>query len=439
MPLNDEREKQCVIHKPPTATSQMRAPKMLSSTSAESTHSQPSQTERNALAADRARIAVIKAKIMELERSLASLNEERDLLQERIDGYAYPVLTLPNEVVSEIFVHFLPIYPNAPPILGRKSPNVLGETCHHWREIALSTPMLWRAISLSLRNGMRLHHKLRLLDTWLQRSGSCLLSINIDLGDDHGDDEGIPVLFIRTIAVHSARWEHLRLYSESAASHFPSITTPLPFLRTLSMSARQHGVMAAHNTESLNFAFHTAPLLRNVAVAFWGEHSIFLYPWSQLTAFTGHLIWPRHCVDILTQALNLVYCKFYIDSLREEPQISPLNMVTLPYLQTFILNGDPSNTYGNILRMLTLPALQKLQVAEHLLQGDPVETLKSLFSRSKCSVRELYVIDEPQSSDLYRLAFPTVGSIIFDSELYVVNPWFVPREDQPLDDEESPS
>ncbi|KAJ7720927.1 hypothetical protein B0H16DRAFT_1386558, partial [Mycena metata] len=93
--------------------------------------------------ADRTRIAVIKAKILELERLLSSLNEEKDILQDRLDAYTYPVLTLPNEIVSEIFIHFLPVYPKTPPMIGRSSPNVLGQICRRWREIAFGTPALW--------------------------------------------------------------------------------------------------------------------------------------------------------------------------------------------------------------------------------------------------------------------------------------------------------
>ncbi|KAJ7734773.1 hypothetical protein DFH07DRAFT_119987 [Mycena maculata] len=56
-----------------------------------------------------------------------------------------PVLDLPTGIVCEILVHFLPVYPDRPPALGPYSPTVLCKICHTWREIALSTPVLWRA------------------------------------------------------------------------------------------------------------------------------------------------------------------------------------------------------------------------------------------------------------------------------------------------------
>ncbi|KAJ7917678.1 hypothetical protein B0H13DRAFT_2657737, partial [Mycena leptocephala] len=63
------------------------------------------------LDADRSRVADISAQILDLERSISALRIEKTQAQERLDSYKYPVLTLPNEIVSEIFIHFLPPYP----------------------------------------------------------------------------------------------------------------------------------------------------------------------------------------------------------------------------------------------------------------------------------------------------------------------------------------
>ncbi|KAJ7704514.1 hypothetical protein B0H17DRAFT_1126834 [Mycena rosella] len=88
-------------------------------------------------AADRARVERIEAQIQELQHALGALQQEKDLLQDRLGAYTYPVLTLPNEMVSEIFLHFLP---TCPPIISLHSPSLLGRICRKWRDIALSTP-----------------------------------------------------------------------------------------------------------------------------------------------------------------------------------------------------------------------------------------------------------------------------------------------------------
>ncbi|KAF7335111.1 F-box domain-containing protein [Mycena venus] len=102
-----------------------------------------------ALTADRARVADLDAQIQDIERSLAALQLQKSVAQERLDTFKYSVLTLPNEIVSEIFIHFLPIYPSCLPFGGALSPIHLTQICHRWREIALATPALWRAVSLN--------------------------------------------------------------------------------------------------------------------------------------------------------------------------------------------------------------------------------------------------------------------------------------------------
>ncbi|KAJ7720780.1 hypothetical protein B0H16DRAFT_381055 [Mycena metata] len=367
-------------------------------------HRPPTQNEKNSLAADRARIAAIEAQISELERSISCLREERSLLQGRLDAYTYPVLTLPGEIVSEIFVHFLPIYPETPPMIGRSSPNVLGHICQKWREIAFGTPALWRGITLSLSNGKRFDQKIRLLELWLKRSGSCLLSIHIDLvvddpdfSDDADSTHLATTIVTHAIAAHSARWEYLRLFSFTHP--FPSVTAPLPFLRVLTMGSAMPIVNGVPNTDSLTQALHAAPLLQAVAIVSWREHCISLYPWSQLTRFTGNSISPHVSIDILARAHNLTYCNMFVCAELVDQVTETAQNVTHQTLSSLILRGYiPRDMPWKFLDVLTLPALQKLEIAQGLLQEDPIGLLKSLISRSRCSIQELYIPYSPESS-----------------------------------------
>ncbi|KAJ7281022.1 hypothetical protein C8J57DRAFT_1057856, partial [Mycena rebaudengoi] len=96
------------------------------------------------------RLPDLDARILELEKALAAARLEWRNLQTRIDAYKYPILTLPIEITSKIFVHFLPPapYPERTPAIGLSSPHILGHICRTWREIALSTPRLWQAVKL---------------------------------------------------------------------------------------------------------------------------------------------------------------------------------------------------------------------------------------------------------------------------------------------------
>ncbi|KAJ6537995.1 hypothetical protein B0H19DRAFT_877467, partial [Mycena capillaripes] len=54
----------------------------------------------------------------------------------------YPVLTLPFDITSRIFLHCLPSHGRVAPSPS-KAPLLLAQICHHWREVALSTCGLW--------------------------------------------------------------------------------------------------------------------------------------------------------------------------------------------------------------------------------------------------------------------------------------------------------
>ncbi|KAJ7742565.1 hypothetical protein B0H16DRAFT_1247778, partial [Mycena metata] len=99
------------------------------------------------------RLSIWSAPFERSERRRNCWRPNRGTLRDRLNAYTYPVLTLPPEVMSEIFVHFLPVYPKRAPQKGLLSPSTLGQICCLWREIAFSTPQLWRTVKIFLRPG----------------------------------------------------------------------------------------------------------------------------------------------------------------------------------------------------------------------------------------------------------------------------------------------
>ncbi|KAJ6532686.1 hypothetical protein DFH09DRAFT_1370184 [Mycena vulgaris] len=379
----------------------------------------PTGSVRAALATCRARITEIQSKMLELERSLRSLQQEKELVQGQLDGYIYPVLTLPNEIVSEIFIHFLPVYPERPPLIGPGSPTLLGQICRKWREIALTTPALWRAVALLFLKQQRREPNLGLLDAFLTRSGSCPLTIKLVYYDTISDSDPSPRIapFLQKIASHCARWEHLKLYVPHHSLR--SITGPLPFLRSLQIGVPTADPEPSENTDGsiLTSAFLTAPLLRQVNLRSYQDVYSTILPWSQLTVLTVELVFPGECITILNLAVNLVYCKLLISSDDLDP--SSLRDLTLCRLETLVLiDMFPSlGFHTRFINPLTLPALRKLHVTEQLLQPGPVHTLVSLVSRSQCDLQELWIEKPTIARYLYKDAFPSVASLIFDRNL----------------------
>jgi hypothetical protein len=156
----------------------------------------------------RATISVLDARILAIENSLAAERREREKLQSQLDDYRYPVFILP-EITSEIFFHFLPIYPLRSPLSGLLSPALLGQICRSWRDVALGTPRLWSAIEIhiSCEDPDLFSARVDLLQTWLARSKTCSLSLSVQirLYPHHDGSQFSVLVFLFLLLPHRAQ------------------------------------------------------------------------------------------------------------------------------------------------------------------------------------------------------------------------------------------
>lgn len=364
----------------------------------------------NALEADRACIADIEAQILDLEHSLSALRAEKWLIQQRLDSYIYPVLTLPTEIVSEISIHFIPPYPFCPPLIGIFSPNVLAAICHDWREIVLSTPSLWRAIQLSYYDDPRdTDRQVYLSKLWLSRSSACLLSVQITgkIGHVHRF-EGLD-----SVISKRARWEFLKIVD---LPQFPIIDGPLPVLS-------QFVLELDRDPDSDIVVCSKAPLLRTVTLNNVAPSHVKL-SWGQLTELTLKSVRPRDCVPILRQTSSLIHCTLGLrwgggDFLLAGSVTLPA--VRLPQLQSWILSDMDGVRMTGFLGNFIVPALRSLQMPESWLGTNPVATLASFITKTGCQLQVLginggiYVIKD---LDQYRHAFPYISKLFLDGYAY---------------------
>ncbi|KAJ7840366.1 hypothetical protein B0H13DRAFT_2677002 [Mycena leptocephala] len=351
------------------------------------------------LEADRAHVTDLEAQILHLGRSLSALRNEKTRAQERLDSYKYPVLTLPNEIVSEIFMHFLPTYPRFPPLTGILSPTILTQICRKWREIALGTPALWRIMSDSADPPFDL--LAHVFNIWLNRSRSCPLSLQFGIRGmrDHELDM-TPVL--EAMVPHRARWERLELYFLST-SHIPILGGPMPLLRYLELRLDPSAFGAAA-------VLIEAPLLRTVTLNANAASKVIL-PWVQLTSLALFYVSPHECVPILQQTSNLVRCKL---SIFDPHNNQPGPDLSLPYLESLTLTVPFGTVSPRFLETFIVPTLRHLEIPECSLDADPIESLAAFISKSGCKLEELLIAGTgsvPLSS--YCNAFPSIRNISF--------------------------
>ncbi|KAJ7672491.1 hypothetical protein DFH06DRAFT_1467925 [Mycena polygramma] len=361
--------------------------------------------------AARTRLRDVRAQILAAESSLRSLKKERRTLETTLAEYTYPVLTLPTEIVAHIFDHFLPVYPQCPPISGPLAPTTLGQVCHDWREIALSAPTLWRAISLSLLFDDRgLKRNLNILETWLKRSRSYPVSIRLEGPQPVRHERGVHSLklepFIEAIIAQSARLQYLKIKLPlNDIPRFKHLNVPL--LRSFSIGS-----------DSLWDPSIEAPQLRKVVLDRF--HNVFaaLIPWTQLTTLRIQDLLPHEFMDILHRTVNLVHCRFTIFTSQHHGDADHIDPrpLTLLHLETLILMMDgwvnDDSALPGWFGLTTFPSLRKLQVSAGLLHPDPISTLRALISRSRCSLKELYIPMDPMLADACRTALPTIPLIL---------------------------
>ncbi|KAJ6562312.1 hypothetical protein B0H19DRAFT_95704 [Mycena capillaripes] len=346
------------------------------------------------LEADRTHVANLETQILVLERALLALQTEKALVQERLDSYKYPVLTLPSEIVSEIFLHFLPTYPGRPPLTGLFSPTVLTHICHKWREIAIATPMLWRAITFSERHS-------HIFKTWLNRSGCCPLAFN--LVDWNASTE-----VFASATLHCARWEYFKLTLYRSPSDLHSLDGPMPLLRYLDLS------LGVQSDPIVTVALREVPLLRTVIFDASAAASVTL-PWAQLTSLTLKGIYPRECIPVLQQTSELLYCRVNLYC-PEDDQL-PLPDIRLVHLETLVLSQSGSTAITGYLETLIAPALCSLQIPEVFLDPNPIDSLTAFISKSGCDLKSVDItgtISIPEDSESYRRAFPSIQNLLLN-------------------------
>ncbi|KAK7014310.1 F-box domain-containing protein [Favolaschia claudopus] len=315
-----------------------------------------------------------------------------------------PILNLPPEILSEIFLHFLPPYPDSPPFIGRSSPTCLILVCREWNSIAISTPALWRALQLGFNPCSLPWRKggIALAQLWLDRSGCLPLSIH---ASDMESQDVFPIFDVLVPYCH--RWEHLTLAINEYDNLHAMAGLSMPLLRTLDMLLEIDDAIYSPLT------LHDMPLLRSVVLEDnWEGKSVEL-PWSQLTSLTLTSLFLDECIVILRETPNLVNCTLQLVVSRTPED--PYPDLSLLRLKTLVLKEDSHGLNVHFLQRLITPALLYLELPEPFPSSSDtgcVDLLKAFVSKSGCMLNELRVIKSRSAEGTYMDAFPDIKYII---------------------------
>nr|GAT50017.1 predicted protein [Mycena chlorophos] len=265
------------------------------------------------------------------------------------------IQNLPNELLTEIFMRFLPQYPAFPPLVGPNSPTCLLGVCRRWRNLALHTARLWRAIKVD----GDADEEFAVALTWLERSSSALLYLDVVVDDDVIPATHPPLQqLFEAIVANRMRWQYLKLaVQEDQAGRFSG---PAPNLACLEISASGDGWDPAHS-----FLLVDAAALRELVL--WdAAYNVQSVPWAQLTSLTILLAEWLDMHPVLPHCINLIYCKISFWNLDDEDSDLPRLNICLPHLKILIVLLE-TDGHGRI------------------------PELEALIERSQCKLRSLQI------------------------------------------------
>ncbi|KAJ6587792.1 hypothetical protein B0H10DRAFT_2093411 [Mycena sp. CBHHK59/15] len=338
----------------------------------------------------RTRLAEIDASISQQNASIAEkralveeLEEIRATIQHQLDRVVYPVLNLPLEIISEIFLHCLPTPEKITPD-PLHVPVLLLHVCRTWRSIALSIPGLWAALHLSVYDIPDGLYKTgafeEFVETWFSRACTRPLSLSLhgDFETDFGSGRFSATLLryalrLQCIALHFDRDYFIHLADLDQSERFGSF----PLLEKLEFSLPFHdGIEDQPNPSEM---FSGASRLREVTLRENAVPSMFSLPWGQLTTFTCESLPGEEILDLLYSAHSLIECTVSVD-----PYIVVFHTKTIQNLRLqslTLLDGSRMD----FLRFLKLPVLRNL----HLIDIEDIDNnhLLSFLSRSGASLQ----------------------------------------------------
>ncbi|KAJ7189500.1 hypothetical protein GGX14DRAFT_484948 [Mycena pura] len=336
----------------------------------------PAQERRQGV---KSQIALHKKSIEVLEKEHEELEKEREELEKDLSLVVYPVLTLPVEISSRIFLHCLPSHGRVTPS-PTTAPLLLVQICRHWREVALSTSRLWSSLYLYVGTilGRRTVpvdlQEQNLLRTWFARAKGSPLSLGLDI---QCYEMASPAL-LDLVSSYASQIQHLDLHMQPEQfQKLRPFLTPFPLL--------QH--LATIHSEDVQNLLIASPLIREIRLLCDYKLDLLV---DQSLPFLTHL------------EVNTITAEMFLAVLRNFPALSHLKCsydphsfsipdastpITFPHLSSFHTNGS------SLLRLVAFPNLCFLEIG-YSAQRDVVQ---NFISRSSCTIRYLVIPFEPHN------------------------------------------
>ncbi|KAJ7682411.1 hypothetical protein DFH06DRAFT_293736 [Mycena polygramma] len=284
---------------------------------------------------------------------LRKFERDKSLVQRRLNSLLDPVVRLPFEISSEIFLQSLSSIPEKPG--AHTVPMLLLNVCNTWADIARSTPALWAAIRIACPCAEGSEERWR---AWLQRAHTRPLSVSISGKLRDGD---VPAF----VWEYGGQIKHLEICEARELDEDDSDTESY-----LAAGIINIDLFGARHPGSLL-------LLETLTIRGSGHYQEEFY--------------AQQILELLGLAPNLQECTFRDMRPVSERGIES-TMLFLPALHHVMFGerAERPHSSDSILKFVTLPGLQTLRTSLGYLSGDD---LLSLLRRSSPPLKELALGD----------------------------------------------
>ena len=343
------------------------------------------------------RLEELTTQLQELEEKSTQIRNEQSALRLFISKHRALISLirkLPIDILQEIFIACLPIAHNH--VMSRWEPPILlTQICSSWRDVAHSTPQLWKSIHIAVPynkfgryssehpnfSSSTVEHDRRskAVVEWLTRSAAYPLDISLGHLESNAVD-GFYFKIIDALIRFSERWREVRLSAPYQAL-VPIASLPpskVPLLETLSLNCSPVYPAPQLDFQSvwITSGVLKAPNLRDFGL--WLAHlngDVTRLPinWSQLTniSLEGSSWGPSSPLSIsrayklLSLCRNLISCRLEIGhnidmEFNELPLDTTTTLISLPFL-TRLSVREVNASLSRLFSLLHLPSLNYIE------------------------------------------------------------------------------
>ncbi|KZP24817.1 hypothetical protein FIBSPDRAFT_409457 [Athelia psychrophila] len=341
----------------------------------------------------------LETEIIKVQEALSALITIRSTLQNQAEAHISifnPIRRLPDELLGEIFEWCLPTQTMT--TSSSHAPTLVQSICRRWRDIARSTPRLWASFTLQMTSE-RAAIEVLMAEQWLFRGGSTPLTLALGIRRGYHEEEEKDLRRAELLHMalrHSSRWQTLQLkISYGLLEHFSSLREQLPLLEHLDISI-PIDFSGRRWVNPVNLIH--APRLRSLVVGSGVSPAFLKIPWNRLTKIVIDLSTTTSVFKVLAECHQLVECQIkgvVVEDLNGDLSQTP--RARLEHLRW--LSMESSDDPFNLFQLLTLPALQNLDISLRIPHysfsaGDNYFSLSAtylvdLIGRSQCSIQTL--------------------------------------------------